>query len=258
MKKPHTCVALIILIPLLSFVPSSGNAQSQSANRDAEDLFNLGLRYRIGIGVPQDYSKAASFFLEASKFGHSNAQYELAFMYKDGLGVDQNDHEAIKWLTQAAYKGHVRAQYHLAQIYESGDGVHADLEKAIFLYDMAAKAGDASSQYRLALMYENGKGVQQDYNRAFDLYLQAANNDYVHAQHALGIMLKEGRGIKKNPVLAQKWFIIASERWRDLLSVQEKNRLHNELSPQEQEEAKSLAELWLRENKPKQQTPGGK
>jgi len=61
--------------------------------------------YKRGIGVTQDYGKAAKWLKNAAKQGHAKAQLSLAFMYGKGKGVAQNYVQSHKWLNLAATHG---------------------------------------------------------------------------------------------------------------------------------------------------------
>jgi TPR repeat protein len=51
---------------------------------DAEVQYVLGLKYKAGEDVPQDYAIAVSWFRKASERGYAAAEYELGEMYYGG------------------------------------------------------------------------------------------------------------------------------------------------------------------------------
>ena len=55
--------------------------------------------YYYGLGVPQDYTKAVSWYRRAAEQGNAEVQLDLGFMYDIGLGVQEDDAEAVRWLT---------------------------------------------------------------------------------------------------------------------------------------------------------------
>ena len=97
-----------------------------------------------------------------------------------------------------------------------------------------------------------GKGVQRNNEKAFFLYQEAAESDYVKAQYALGIMYKEGVGVAQNYILAQKWFIIAAERYRHAGAFRERNELIKKMSPEQIADAQKLATDWIQTKPPTQ------
>ena len=67
---------------------------------------------------------------KAAERGHADAQCELGLMYKTGKGVPENYKEAVKWLRLAAEQGEPRAQYTLGEMYRWGEGVPKDYVRA--------------------------------------------------------------------------------------------------------------------------------
>lgn len=51
----------------------------------------LGILYKHGKGVPQDYQQAAKWYQKAADQGLAIAQYSLGKFYIDGNGVTQDD-----------------------------------------------------------------------------------------------------------------------------------------------------------------------
>ena len=76
---------------------------------DAEAQFNLGYRYEVGDGVPQDFQKALEWYLVSADQGHAGAQYFLGNMYAAGTGVAKDKIQALKWLDLASSDRSVRA-----------------------------------------------------------------------------------------------------------------------------------------------------
>jgi TPR repeat protein len=74
---------------------------------------NLALLYINGQGVPQDTTKAISYFRKAAEGHESNAQYNLGWAYESGTGVDRDLREAIRWYRKAAQGGSMSARTRL-------------------------------------------------------------------------------------------------------------------------------------------------
>ena len=64
--------------------------------------------------------KSAYWYLQAAKNGNSDAQWKIGINYKYGLGVKQDFAKAIKWLQQSSKKNNANAQYELGNIYLYG------------------------------------------------------------------------------------------------------------------------------------------
>ena len=105
---------------------------------DAEAQVTLGLRYKHGMGVPQDSGEALNWFLRASRQGSAFAQARLGGMYRDGSGVAQNYAEAVKWYRESAEQGNSTAQLALGILYKEGEGVPQDDEEALKWLKLAA------------------------------------------------------------------------------------------------------------------------
>lgn len=81
--------SLLLLLPLAH----KGNALAQT---------NLGVMYRAGQGVPQDYAEAMKWYRKAADQGHDGAENNLGTMYYIGKGVPKDYVQVIKWLDLAA------------------------------------------------------------------------------------------------------------------------------------------------------------
>lgn len=73
----------------------------------------LGFRYQLGQGVPQNYELAASWYQRAAGQGHPRAQHLLGLLFDRGLGVERNHVDALMWLNlaAAAVRGRDRENY---------------------------------------------------------------------------------------------------------------------------------------------------
>ena len=53
--------------------------------------YRLGLKYRLGYGVPEDYAEAAKWCRKAAEQGYARAQWMLGGIYVDGEGIPEDD-----------------------------------------------------------------------------------------------------------------------------------------------------------------------
>ena len=81
---------------------------------------NLGILYRDGEGVPQDFEEAARWSRKAAAQGDADAQNNLGVMYWVGEGVPMDIEEAARWFRKAANQGNVLAQRWLEEEYRPG------------------------------------------------------------------------------------------------------------------------------------------
>ena len=73
---------------------------------DAESLYELGMRYGLGVGVVKDLKKAFDNFSKAAKVGHSKACYNLSVCYSKGLGTQTDKDKALHWKQEAEKRGY--------------------------------------------------------------------------------------------------------------------------------------------------------
>ena len=69
--------------------------------------FNLGLMYSYGMGVPQDYAEAVTWYRLAAEQDNAWAQFNLGLMYETGRGVPQDYAEAVTWYRLFVEQGEV-------------------------------------------------------------------------------------------------------------------------------------------------------
>jgi TPR repeat protein len=122
------------------------------------------------------YSTALREWTPLAKQGDAAAQFNLGVMYKNGKGIPQDYKTAVKWYTPAAEQGLVGAQFNLGQMYRLGQGVPQDYTTAAKWYKLAAEQGGADAQLNLGVMYLKGNGVPTDYVYAHMWWSIAASN----------------------------------------------------------------------------------
>jgi TPR repeat protein len=79
------------------------NPFAEQKNAAAQGL--LGVMYRIGLGVPQDYTEAVSWFRKAAEQGDADAQNSLGVVYDNGHGVPQDNILAHMWFNISSANG---------------------------------------------------------------------------------------------------------------------------------------------------------
>ena len=101
--------------------------------------------------------------------GDSDAMYELGKKYRIGWGVPEDKPTAVKWLKKSADLGNYAAISVLAECYEKGEGIaqnkkEADRLNKIFNTYMTKRAegGDSDAMYALGCAYTGGHGVTKD------------------------------------------------------------------------------------------------
>ena len=80
-------------------------------------MYELGVAYQKGLGVPVDFTESVKWFITAAEHDHSGAVTQLGIMYEIGQGVVMDHKEAIIWFDIAAKQGNRVAQYRLAMLH---------------------------------------------------------------------------------------------------------------------------------------------
>ena len=118
-RRGKLAFLLIALIVLAGFQPGPAKTQDlEQLRKDAEQgdataQFNLGVRYRNGQGVPQDYAEAVRWYRLAAEQGYATAQFFLGSCTTTARACPRNA-EAVRWYRLAAEQGYE---------YNNGEGV---------------------------------------------------------------------------------------------------------------------------------------
>ena len=70
-----------------------------------EAAFWAGVMWHKGLGTPQNYETAVSYYRQSAMLGNVDAQNNLGLMYRDGLGVRANQVTALAWFKTAQISG---------------------------------------------------------------------------------------------------------------------------------------------------------
>ena len=130
---------------------------------------DIGAVYYLDRHVIYEPNKAQELLLKAQQ-DDPVALYDMGVMYRDGIGVPKNVDEAKYYFLYAAKLGDALAQYGLARIYYD----ESDFVRAAYWYAKAGDQGDLEAIFNLGLLYYNGQGVAKDYGKANEQFLRAA------------------------------------------------------------------------------------
>jgi TPR repeat protein len=150
--------ALALIVALLVALPAT-----------AQDLKKGTIAHDRG-----DYTAALREWPPLAEMGNAAAQYRIGLMYRRGQGVLQDYDEAAKWFEKAARQGNAKAQHSLGNSYSEGQGVPVDHTMAVMWFRKAANRGNADSQHSLGLNYAQGQGVPKSAVRAYMWWTLAA------------------------------------------------------------------------------------
>lgn len=88
-----------------------------------------------------DYAAAAAVLQPLARDGNALAQFAVAVMHDDGRGLPQDFTRALSWYRKAAHAGLVDAQYMVGRFYGRGRGVRQNPSAAFFWFNLAAAGG---------------------------------------------------------------------------------------------------------------------
>lgn len=140
---------------------------------DVESITELGIGYILGEGVSQDTYKGMSLLKKSAALGESWAQYTLGIIYRDGKLVEQDYQKAFGYF-QTASVSEEKALIALGELYEWGKGVDKDKTKALETYAQARERGYKMGCVKMADLYRIGFNGERDLEKAFGLISEAA------------------------------------------------------------------------------------
>ena len=170
-------------------------AEQEAAQGSKEAYTLMGQIYEEGLGVAQDFGKAADNYAKAADLGDANAQFSLGTLVAEGRGVKKDLRIAADLFERAAQAGNPSAQYNLALIYLNGKGRPQDEAKAAEWMQKSASLGNPQAQYDLSAFYQFGRGVPIDKAKAAEWLGRAADGGLPDAQVEYGIKLFNGEGV---------------------------------------------------------------
>lgn len=214
--------------------------RNRAKKGDAEAQRILGMRYKEGLGLPQDTSEAVRLFGLAADGGDVIASSILGGLYMSGgeggvpkvrsscrsskrhygglhllipcCCVWQDHAEAVRLLRLAASKDHADAQMRLGEAFAYGWGVPQDFAEAARQYRLAANQGHTIAQRLLGEAHHLGKGVPRDDAEAARWFRLAADKSDAPAQTSLGALHLQGLGVSQDTKEAIRLFRLAAEQ----------------------------------------------
>jgi cell division septation protein DedD len=115
---------------------------------DPDAQFNLAQAYKLGRGVPRDFTRAESLYASAATKGHLQASDNYGLMlFQRGERA-----KAMPYIRAAAERGDARAQYIYGLAMFNADGVEKDWLRAYAYVSMAQQSGLPQATGALAQM----------------------------------------------------------------------------------------------------------
>jgi TPR repeat protein len=187
-------------------------AEEAAARGDGPAHTLLGQMYEQGLGVPQNFEKAAEWYAKGAALGDVHSQFSLGVLLAEGRGVKENKKQAADFFELAASKNHAVALYNLSILYVEGVARPQDLTKAAELMEQAAALDNNAAQYDLAAFYKEGRGVPKDQAKAVYWLGRAAEAGHSNSELEYGILLFNGKGIPKNEQAGIEFIRRAAEK----------------------------------------------
>lgn len=159
--------------------------EERAAKGDAHALYDLGICYRQGEGVPHDNSKAVEYYTLAYEKGCSEAALNLGLMYGEGLGVKQDFAKAYELYKVAAENGIADGFTLMGRQHYNGLGREVNYDEAVKLFLKAAENDEGDALFHLGLCYVKGNGVEQDNNKAIEYFYRSADAGTKEAEEIL-------------------------------------------------------------------------
>jgi len=218
---------------------ASGWLRKAAMQGNAESMFNLGMLYLRGHGVPKDRLFALSWFLIAEydvddvtrKDIHkmigmaSKSDRRLAAklskvimgkmvvspMFADGVSRLEEGKTFLSKL-ELAHEGRPEDQFELARLYHQGVGTIKDSAEAALWCRKAAEQGHVEAMRTMAMTLRDGDGVTKDLVEMAAWFRKAAEKGDATSQHQIGICYIEGYGVAKDEKQAEFWVRKAAEQ----------------------------------------------
>jgi serine/threonine-protein kinase len=184
--------------------------QSRAAKGIPRAMFNLGVAYEKGRGVPRDFATARDWYEKAAAKNHRGAMVALGDLYFKGLGVSKDYTQAKNWYQKAAMAGYREATVRVGDMHLKGEGVPVDFALARHWYEDGAERGSRAAMDRLGDLYYRGSGVPQNYALAKEWYEKSARLGFGLAYFHLARLYRDGDGVARDCNTARDWYAKAA------------------------------------------------
>ncbi len=235
MPAPSVPLIVLLLASLLA-VSAPGQKRPEFADLlrratagDAAAQISLGVAYRDGVGVKQDYRQAVTWYQAAAEQRLPDAYDHLGWMHLQGHGTPRDYAEARRLFELGSRAGVARATYNLAEMTYLGLGRATNEPAAAWaLLEQAARTGSSESCARLATLALFEPDPPGSPAALADLMDRLRRRGKPGAARVLGLQYFLGRGRPHDPDLARSvWAeadrtdpvrapLVASVEWLDL------------------------------------------
>ena len=202
--------------------------------------------HHSGIGTPQDYGQAFSWYQKAAEQGSPFAQFKLGLKYDDA----KNYKQAINWWRKSADQGYSYAQVNLGTMYAQGLGVTKNNKQAVQWFRKAAEQGVSDAQFKLGYQYKNGLGVTKNDKQAVAWWRKAAEQGHPFAQGSIAACYGDGSGVPQDYVQTYAWFSVAAANGVEEFA-KSRDKAAKLLTPDQLAKGQELAASYFEKYQPK-------
>ena len=121
-----------------------------SLSSSADDFSDAVANY-----VDGNYETAYQLWQSLAEAGDAGAMFNLGILFWEGKGVPRDRNSAIDWWQQAAARNVSAAQYNLSLVHYLGEGAEQSLDQAIALARLAAEQGHDYASKRMLPVLED-------------------------------------------------------------------------------------------------------
>jgi TPR repeat protein len=213
-------------------------------NGDVPSMCQLGVLYKNGRFLRQDYPAALHWFLLAADQGSANAQFELGVCFYYGYGTNQDSAQAFKYYQLSAAQTNYSAMNSMGFMLMNGFGTPKNLDVARYwslraakegrnrraMYNLgaldalkfpetnamadafewdrqSAELGDGLACQALANFYFCGWGVVATNSAAFYHWrAEAARLGATDSQYQMGVAYRTGDGVPEDVAKSLEWY----------------------------------------------------
>ena len=203
---------------------------------DAQQQFDLGMRYLLGYQIEIDKQQAFHWINKAASQNHPLAQYQLANQYMTGSFLNQDIPLSIHLFSEAAKQNVEKAKFALTYFKENGfemfvkaengdkeaqyqlaltyleNKLQSEKEKGVKWLQTAALQSHPIALLELGKMYQTGFILKKDDSKAFESLAKAAELNNPDAQYQLSLMYQNGLGTTRDLSLAARWLSRAASQ----------------------------------------------
>ena len=165
-----------MVLPVVKAMNSSiFEYEAACREKDFDGIFGWCMEHYFVCDDEEVAKKVAEGFFICAENGYepSVSYLNLGTMYYSGIGVEQDYKKAAEYYEISAEDGNIRAICNLGYCYYYGRHTNKDYEKAYKHFDIGALMDDANCLYKLGDMYRYGYYVEKNEEFAVALYVKA-------------------------------------------------------------------------------------